>query len=448
MKFYDADKLFIGFGGHARSTQKENEVKFWQDEIVIVNQNKYSLDCEYLDIFSNKEYIYFYHRYCIPGDSAIINVKSLSSVIRQVYNKTQDNELINKIAKKIIKEKKVSEKDLKSLLLLLNNQNVLENNNQSLNDDNSNNNNSDNKSNQNINTDYSTILTEKIFKNEPAIGRDNEVNELIITLAQDKKNPILVGPSGTGKTTIVDELAYKIQENKVPDFLKNRKIIEFNLTNLLAGTKYSGTLEEKFKNLINLAIKENAIIFIDEIHTIYGAGTHNKSDYDVAAMIKQAIDRQGLKVIGTTTTEEYDKYFSNDALKRRFEKVLVSEPTDEILYQIINKIFNDYSKNNNIELLNDMNNIICTLIKLTNSKNRSWNDKVYNPDLVIGIIDRIFADAKVNDQDKLTIHNIIYGINSCNRVYDSSKEKAISNLYIDEENKVTKTKIIKLKQKN
>jgi len=160
-------------------------------------------------------------------------------------------------------------------------------------------------------------------------------------------------------------------------------------------------------------------------------------------MLKQAIDRQGLKVIGTTTSEEYEKYFSNDALKRRFEKVLVDEPNAIILYNIINKVFNDYSSNNNIKLLSNMGNIIDNLIELTDSKHRTWNDKVCNPDLVIGIVDKIFADAKVNNQKELTIENIIYGINSCNRVYNSSKEDVINNLNIEEK---PKAKIIELRK--
>ncbi|MBQ2946473.1 MAG: hypothetical protein IJE04_01295 [Bacilli bacterium] len=114
-----------------------------------------------------------------------------------------------------------------------------------------------------------------------------------------------------------------------------------------------------------------------------------------------------------------------------------------MLYKIINKAFNDYSNNNNIKLLDSMDNIIYTLTKLTDTKHRTWNDKVCNPDLVISIIDRIFADAKVNNQKQLTIQNIIYGINSCNRIYDSSKEDAINNLNTIEK---PKAKILQLRK--
>lgn len=448
MKFYNIDKLFIGNVGHAYDLK--TEIEFIGESIAITRQKNIELEWLYYDIISDREYKDFHHRFCRGGSSAIFKPKSFSLYIDKCINNTKThnidkNDPFFKILKKAKKTNRISSKDIKYLIFELNNK---EKNNKVDCENYNEESNFDSLNNENIDFNYSSVLTDKTFKVEPAIGRDNEVNELIITLAQDKKNPILVGMSGTGKTTIVDELAYKIQKDNVPNFLKKKKIIELDMTSLIAGTKYVGTLEEKVKKIVDYAIKNNAIIFIDEIHTIYGAGTTEKSDNNVASMIKQAIDRQGLRVIGTTTTEEYDKYFSNDALKRRFEKVLVSEPNNEILYQIINKIFNDYSKNNNIKLLKNMYKIINTLIKLTSEKHRTWDDKVCNPDLVIGIIDRIFADAKVNDQNKLTIDNIIYGIKSCNRIYNSIKEDIIYNLNIEETIEKPKQKIIQFKKKN
>jgi len=449
MKFYNPDKLFIAKVGYTRFIYKHGKEydRFIESGVAIVKQ-KY--EYEYSDVITNQRYKLFGNFCCVTGDNAILLPKSFTLFIRECYEYTQEFEIINRIAKKVLKGKKVSELDIKDLNYYLN-KSLNNNKKDDINIENSfdannlKNSNAINSENEKENANYITILTNKKFKYEPAIGRDNELKELIITLAQDKKNPILVGPSGTGKTTIVDQLAYKIQKNSVPNFLKNKKIIELDMTNLIAGTKYVGTLEEKINKLIDYAIENDAIVFIDEIHTIYGAGSTEKNNNDVASMIKQAIDRKGLKVIGTTTKEEYDKFFSNDALKRRFEKVLVEEPNDKLLYQIIDKVFTDYSKNNNIELLDNMNNIISVLIELTHSKHRSWNDEVCNPDLVLGIIDRIFADAKVNNQDKLTIYNIIYGISSCNRIYDICKETAISNLDLKEN---TTQKIIQLKKKN
>ncbi|MBQ2946474.1 MAG: ATP-dependent Clp protease ATP-binding subunit [Bacilli bacterium] len=315
MKFYDAEKLFIGNVGYARTIYKDNKqyIRFYGERIAITKQDSFHLDYYYFDVCSKKKYTDFYSPWCGNGDSAIFEPCSLALSIKQNFKNDQQIDDIPKVVKKILKDKKISNKDIKEFVFLLNNRMMVKNNQYNLESDKSYNNENIIKNNNNINTNYSTLLTEKVFKNEPAIGRDDEVNELIVALAQDKKSPVLVGPSGTGKTTIVDQLAYRIQQNNVPEFLKNKKIIEIDLISLLSGTKYSGTLQDKITNLINIATKENALIFIDEIHTTYGAGTHDKSDYDVAAMIKQAIDRQGLKVIGTTTTEEYEKYFSNDS---------------------------------------------------------------------------------------------------------------------------------------
>ena len=219
-----------------------------------------------------------------------------------------------------------------------------------------------------------------------------------------------------------------IQKNNVPDFLKNKKIIKLDMTSLLAGTRYVGVLEEKVEKLIEYALNNNAIVFIDEIHTIYGAGASRNNDNDVAGMIKQAIDRKELKVIGTTTIEEYDKYFSNDALKRRFRKIKIDEPTDDILYQIISKVFFDYAKEYEISIFKNMDYLINTLIELTSKNHRPYDDQVCNPDLVIDIIDSIFADAKIKGQHKLSIDNVIYGIKSSERINASAIKLCLDNL--------------------
>lgn len=446
MKYYDKDQLLIGSVGYAKAIS-DARLQFIKRETVIVKQDSYS-DYKYFDVCSNRKYKDFQSMYCDAGDLCINNMESLNISVRNFYevykDELENNEKyqpIKKILTPFLTKKKISKNDISNLVLFINELDKKTSNSYQI---------AEEKipkalkgsHNQIIKDDYYTILTNKDFKYEPTIGRDDDLKNLIISLAQDKKNPIIVGESGVGKTALVDELAYKIKTNEVPNFLKNKKIIEVNLSSLLSGIKYVGTLESKVTKMVEYAIKNDAIVFIDEIHTIYGAGTHDKSDYDVSAMIKQAIDRQGLKVIGTTTTDEYNKYFKDDALKRRFEKIQIEEPNQLILYKIIDKVFIDYSNKNNIELLNKINDVIVLLIELTSSKHRTYNDKVNNPDLVISIIDKIFADAKVNNQDKLTIENIIYGINSCMRINNS-----IKNIYIERINSIeekTKAKILKL----
>lgn len=373
------DKLSIGFAGYAKKIgafQKNNIIEGY----VILTQDDWHNN-KYYDILTGKGYFESTAWEVNDGDAIVVKPESLYLLLTRLCNKYPELE-------KYTKKKKLKTNEIKELLLFLNNNvykkesdsyiNSLDKKETQGTDNNKNANNQNNNS-----LDFINILTNKKFKTEPCIGRENELYEIIIALATEKKNVILVGPSGTGKTAICEQLAYKIQQNDIPNFLKNKKIIELNLFGLLADTRLAGVLEEKFASLVNYAINNNAILFIDEIHNIYGAGTHDKSNYDIAAMIKQAIDRQGLKIISTTTTEEYEKYFSNDALKRRFEKIIIKEPDNKTLYQIINKVFNDYSKNSNIKLLENMNKIINCLIDLTDSKHRTWNDKVCNPDLVI-----------------------------------------------------------------
>ena len=275
------------------------------------------------------------------------------------------------------------------------------------------------------------ILNKTVYNSEPTIGREEELKQLEMALASQKKSPLLVGPPGTGKTAIVEELVYKIQRNDVPNFLENKTIMELDTSSIVAGTKYVGTLEEKFLKLIQEAKKLDAILFIDEIHTIYGAGASSKNDNDIAEMLKKAIDRENIRVVGTTTEDEYVKYFSKDALKRRFQKVEVKEPTEEVLKSIIWKVLEDYSINNNIqldELEDNIESIIDVLIKTTRKECRNYKDEVNNPDLVISIIDIAFADAKINNQISITLDNLIYAIRSCTRIYENARERNIISL--------------------
>ena len=310
-----------------------------------------------------------------------------------------------------------------------------------------------NNSNNNSNTKSSSgkykILTEKRFKTEPIIGRTEELKELMIALASNNKSAILVGPSGVGKSVIVNELAYLIQNGNVPKFLKDKKIIKVNVSDFTAGTRYRGDMEERFNSLINTVREENAILFIDEIHTIVGAGTTDGDKLNVSEMLKPVLDDGNIKVIGTTTNEEYNKFFETTALKRRFEKILIHEPDNILLSNIIRKTFIDYFNITNISALKIeqyLDIITEELINLTSKKNRTYNDIENNPSLVISIIDKAFAEAKLLDNEYLEIDNIIYGIKSCNRLYNTSKETTINNIInLNKTKPKTLSKVIELK---
>ena len=277
---------------------------------------------------------------------------------------------------------------------------------------------------------FGKILNKNSYLSSPSIGREKELKNLMITLAQDKKNPLIVGESGVGKTTVVEELVYRIITGDVPRFLQGKVILEVNPSEVVAGCQYTGMFEENMTKLMKLCEKHNILLFIDEIHTIYGIGASKSKDTDMAAILKHYIDRSSLKVIGTTTEKEYDKYFSGDALKRRFEKITVKEPEDEVLFQILDKVLNDYFIKNDISLEDENNRkaIINIIIAATNKKHRVYNDVVNNPDLAISIIDKAVAYAKVFDSEVVTIDHFIESFDSCDRIYDSAKNDAIALL--------------------
>jgi len=292
---------------------------------------------------------------------------------------------------------------------------------------------------------FGTILTKKRFLTNPTIGREKEIKNLMITLAQDKKSAIIVGEAGVGKTAIVDELAYRIQNNNVPKFLKNRIILEVDPSVVVAGCRCVGDFEENMNELIKVCQEYNIILFIDEIHTIYGMGSSRGKDNDMAAMLKKAIDRSGLKVIGATTETEYYEYFGENALKRRFDKIKVLEPENEVLFQIIDKVLRDQAKLTEINFKDDslIGLIANIIIKATAPKHRVYTDKVNNPDLAVSIIDRAFAIAKIEDSDEITVDHFIQSFQICERIYDLASENAIKELTkLSSKPKVEKGKVL------
>lgn len=397
-----------------------NDIRIFSPNHTIVKLSKDRKSAT--DIFTKITYdIYEQCNYIKNEDFCCFNIIPLASVIKEVFPKAYVT---------ILSRGKIDEIDLIHIYDHLNGKNTDE---VDTNDNTQNNNLIVEKNNNKYN-----ILTDKLFYTEPIIGRNKELKELMVTLATEKKNPILVGPSGCGKSVIVNELAYLIQNDNVPKFLKDKKIIKLNVSDFTSNTKYRGELEEKFNKIINDLKNNDSILFIDEIHTIVGAGATDDDKLNISEMLKPILDSEDIKIIGTTTDIEYNKYFETTALKRRFEVISINEPDEILLFSIIKKTCIDYFNNTNIsalELESYLDDIIYELISLTNKKNRTYNDIECNPSLVLSIIDKSFAEAKLLDNDYLTIDNIIYGINSCNRLYNTSKETCINNLI-----KLTKTK--------
>lgn len=277
---------------------------------------------------------------------------------------------------------------------------------------------------------YGTILNSKHFTSSKAVGRDEEILRLMVSLAKEDSSPMLVGESGVGKSAIADELAYRISIGAVPKFLQGKIVLEINPETFASNTKYTGEFEAKVLDLMRLIEENDVIVLINEIHTIYGIGTTENNDRDFASIIKKYIDRKSLKVIGTTTKKEYSEYFSQDALKRRFDTINVEEPNNDLLYTILEKVMIDYVIKKGIQFKdeNKMHLIIELLIEVTKPNYRKYDDKLCNPALAISIIDEAFATAVVFEDEYIEEHHFVKAIEWCERIYGTSKQKVIAKL--------------------
>ena len=232
---------------------------------------------------------------------------------------------------------------------------------------------------------FTTNLNDEVTKKkvDPVIGRIDELENIALALGRrQKNNVILVGDPGVGKTAIAEGLAYNIVNGAVPDFLKEYKVYSLDISAMLAGSKYRGDFEERFKLVIKaLQKKGKTVLFIDEAHMISGAGSASNSANDLANMMKPALSKGNIKVVASTTWEEYRKHFEKDrALMRRFQRITVDEPTIEVTKQILKGIKKYYEGFHNVKIRDDA---IDSAIKLSV---KYQTDKKL-PDKAIDLID-------------------------------------------------------------
>jgi ATP-dependent Clp protease ATP-binding subunit ClpC len=227
-------------------------------------------------------------------------------------------------------------------------------------------------------------------KCDPVIGREKEIERVIQILSRrTKNNPCLIGEAGVGKTAVVEGIAAMIAAGKVPDSLRGKHIFSLSVTSLLAGAKYRGDFEERLKQVIDEVLQnKNIILFIDELHTVVGAGAAEGA-IDAANILKPQLARGELQIIGATTTPEYKKYIERDsALERRFQQVLICEPTEEETFRILTGIRKIYEDFHNVEITDEA-------IKAAVSMSVRFIPERFLPDKALDLIDEASSRAKL-----------------------------------------------------
>ncbi len=272
---------------------------------------------------------------------------------------------------------------------------------------------------------YGENFQEKEYITNPAIGRDEQIKQLILILLTPEKSAVLIGKPGVGKTAIVEGLAYRIQKNLVPDLLKGYQVIKLNTAALLGEDPVTG--ESKVQILIDeLKDKTKLILFIDEIHTLMG----NKGEaLDFANMFKPALDRGDIKVIGATTTEEYERYILRDkAFVRRFQKVEIFEPTREENIQILIGTLPKIEAKTGAKLKYTpfiQKRIMEFITDITSEYKRIYEIGSRYPDVSLTIVQQAFSNALFDNRTDVNIIDIKKAIVTSKNIYPDVIQKSI-----------------------
>ncbi len=290
---------------------------------------------------------------------------------------------------------------------------------------------------------YGEDFTQKEFVTNPAIGREKEIKDAVLVLLTPDKSVILTGKPGVGKTAIVEGIAYRIQIGNIPNALKDYRVIKINTSALLGIDPVTG--ESKIQNLIDeLKQYNNLILFIDEIHTLMGS---KGEALDFANMFKPGLDRGDIKVIGATTSEEYERYILRDkAFTRRFQRVDVSEPNRSETIKIVMGTIPKIEKRTGVKMKYGpfvRQKIAEFLTDLTSEFRRIYEIGSRYPDIVLTLMQESFSYASFDNRDVVNIMDVRRAIENTKNVYQDVIEKELPRFDQVFKDEIEQTKVVK-----
>ena len=279
---------------------------------------------------------------------------------------------------------------------------------------------------------YGTDLTQKEYITDPAIARDEEIKQMILTLLTPEKSALLVGKPGIGKTAIVEGLAYRIQKGMVPDALKGWSLIKVNITSLIGSTTSEGMIENRIDLLVReLSERLNTIIFIDETHLLVS----KNGGIDFANMLKAGLDRGEIKMIGATTTEEYEHYILRDrAFLRRFQKIDVLEADKQTVVKILMGTIPKLEKQVGVKLNYQpfvTEKIMTFIVEMTDEYKRVYEIASRYPDICLTVVANAFTYALYDNEKIVTIKHFYKAVINCKSIYEDVRVKEIARFKED-----------------
>mgnify|MGYP004671305219 CR=1 FL=1 len=303
----------------------------------------------------------------------------------------------------------------------------------------------DNNFNFSVVQSYGEDLTAKTYITNPAIAREDEIQKMMIVLMTPEKSALLIGKPGIGKTAIVEGLSYKIQNDDVPNALKGYRILKFNSTSLVGTINLNG--EEKM--IMSLFVSEvkklkKTIVFIDEIHTLMGA--KNSGPLDLANILKPGLDRGEIKLIGATTTIEYDTYVIRDrAFLRRFDRIDVEEPDEKTTTRILLGTLKKIEKQTGINFkYRDYvaEQIMDSIVSATSEFKRVYGLSAMYPDVSLSVLTQAFSYALLSNKEEVDLSDVYNAIKNSKRIYPDSIVKELAAFKIKFANLCEKENII------